>query len=428
MMKWCMSLLVLFLSAWPGRCGEPIFDPDPNHPWNRLRDFFFVRTADDGFTYNREELEPPIQALSRHFLEGPSHEQAISLLDDFLNRRAEGLIRDPLKRAILQRDLWAVFGITAGTGANRWWEFGNQLAMVGIEDTGDEHFGKKKERRELQKRLVKVMRRVALSPKEIASLPDNLLAAAKSGSFAPAYDPDYLERAFLPVDLTHKGGAWVLVGNAGRTDGLAAPAHVQFTNGRSLFLVFVHLPEGREVTEAYLAKLGSGKAEKFPEGTQLALVRRMLLIDCAGNLCVSPVTEEVQFRVFRQLDRVESYELLLSRKDLLVGRHGGLRQVGADEASYYDISTFHGGSPTGTKDLLETKPREKPLAVMDCCVTCHRVQVEDGIRSVSSALASRRKVPDLKTAALDEQVRNTRNWTKKTYSWGLLQGLWETEQ
>src|SRR5262249_8765434 len=164
MVKWCMPLLMALAIANFARSGDGVFDPNVNHPWNRLRAFFFVRAADDGFIYDREELEPPIQALSKHLLEGPSHEQAISLLDAFLNRHEDRLIRDPLKRAILQRDLWSVFGISAGTGANRWWEFGNQLAMVGIEDTGDEHFGRKKARRELQSRLVAAMQRVALSP------------------------------------------------------------------------------------------------------------------------------------------------------------------------------------------------------------------------------------------------------------------------
>jgi hypothetical protein len=217
------------------------------------------------------------------------------------------------------------------------------------------------------------------------------------------------------------------VSNTERVDGLAAPAHVQFTNGRSLFLVFLHLPGGREATKAYLANLSKTKSEQFPEGTQLALVRRMLLLDASGNLCVSPLTEEVQFRVFRHLDAVDSYEFLLSRKDLFAGRHGGLRAVAADEASYYDISGFHGGSPTGTRDLLEAKPRPRPLAVFDCCVTCHRFHGEGGIRSVASAFASGRKYPDLQPADLERQIRSAFNWVTKTYSWGLLQGFWETQ-
>jgi hypothetical protein len=387
-----------------------------------------VRTADDGSIYRREELEAPIQALSKHLLEGPSHERAIALLDDFLRRRADQLIRDPVKRAVLQRDLWAVFGMTAGTGATRVWQQGDQVLSAGIEDTGDEHFGTKRARRELQRRLVAVMRRIALSPIEIAALPDNLLQAVHSGSFPASYDPVHPKRAFLPVDLPQGDGPWVLVSNTERADGLAAPCHVQFTNGRSLFLVFMRLPEGREATKAYLAKIGKGKWEQFPEGTHVALVRRMLLIDATGNLRVSPLTEEVQFRVFRHLDTVDSYELLLSRKDLCAGRRGGFRVVEADETSCYDISGFHGGSPTGTKDLLEVTPRPHAHVVMDCCVTCHRFQVEGGIRSVISAFASGRRYLDLQPTSQETQVRSALNWVKKTYSWGLLQGMWETQQ
>jgi hypothetical protein len=153
----------------------------------------------------------------------------------------------------------------------------------------------------------------------------------------------------------------------------------------------------------------------------------MLLIDASGNLCVSPLTEEVQFRVFRQLDTVDSYELLLSRKDLFAARRGGLRAVAADETSYYDITGFHGGSPTGTRDPLEINPRPRPIAIMDCCVTCHRFHGEGGTHSVACAFVSGRKYPDLQPARRDAQIRSALNWTRRTYSWGLLQGLWVAE-
>ena len=51
-------------------------------------------------------------------MEGKSHEQAIAVLDEFLAEHGEELVKDPLKRAILQRDLWAVFDWTAEPGAN----------------------------------------------------------------------------------------------------------------------------------------------------------------------------------------------------------------------------------------------------------------------------------------------------------------------
>jgi len=39
----------------------------------------------------------------------PSHQQALKILDEFLSTHGERLITDPLKHAVLQRDLWAVF-------------------------------------------------------------------------------------------------------------------------------------------------------------------------------------------------------------------------------------------------------------------------------------------------------------------------------
>jgi hypothetical protein len=427
MAKWCISLNLL-LAYGSVHADDGMFDRDPNHPWNRLHECFFVRTTPDGMTYSREDLAPPFQALSKYLLEGPSYQKAISALDDFLNRRSDELIHSPVKRAVLQRDLWAVFGTTAGTVSLRWWEVGDQVLKTGFEELSDEQFGRKQARREIQRRLVAVMRRLALRPEEVAALPNNLRQAAKSGIFSPAFNTAHPERAFLPPDFADDAGPWLLVGNNERSDGLAAPAHVQFTNGRSLFLVYFRHPEGRDAAKAYLARLGHRKFEQFPEGTQVALVRRMLLIDNAANICVSPVTEEVQFRVFRSLTTVDPYDLVLSRKDLFAGQNGGLRAIAPDETSYYDISAFHGGSPTGAKDALETEPRARPATIMDSCTTCHRAHVEGGIHSVASASASDQRYLDLCPSALDNQIQNTFKWVKKTYSWGLLQGLWETQR
>jgi hypothetical protein len=193
--------------------------------------------------------------------------------------------------------------------------------------------------------------------------------------------------------------------------------------------VLLRLPQGRDAAKAYLAKLNGTKFDEFPEGTQLALIRRILLIDKSGNVRVSPVTEEAQFRVFREAvsergELFDSYELLLDRRDLFAGR-GGLRAVGALETSCYDITAFHGGSPTGTADLLETKPRGKAPVVMDCCITCHRFH--GGHRMAASAFASDRRAIDLQATTLEKQEQGALKWLKKTYSWGLLQGLWETQ-
>src|SRR5687767_13806319 len=173
MRRWLVPTLLL---ALPGLCWaqEALFDPEPNHPWNRLHRHLYARPAPDGRIYDHEGLDPVFVPRSRFLTDGDSHRRALTLLDDFLHGKADGRVNDPLKRALLQRDLWAVFVTTADPSLER-----------------------QPQRRELQKRLAQVMRRVALTPAEINGLPDNLAGAVKSQDFPRAYNPMRPERPFL---------------------------------------------------------------------------------------------------------------------------------------------------------------------------------------------------------------------------------------
>src|ERR1700741_163880 len=86
-----------------------IYDPNPNHLWNRLFRQFYVRKAWDGKEYGGDVLDPLLWGGTHYLITGPSHEQALNVLDEFLSTHGEQLIADPVKRAMLQRDLWAVF-------------------------------------------------------------------------------------------------------------------------------------------------------------------------------------------------------------------------------------------------------------------------------------------------------------------------------
>jgi hypothetical protein len=57
-------------------------------------------------------LDPPRFFETEHVLEGP-RASALHLLDELLQTHAENLIRDPAKRALLQRNLWTVFDWSA---------------------------------------------------------------------------------------------------------------------------------------------------------------------------------------------------------------------------------------------------------------------------------------------------------------------------
>ena len=206
-----------------------LYDPDPNHVWNRLYRNFYRREGRDGSEYGYNELDPLLWWSTKYLLKTPAYQQGITVLDEFLSAHGEKMIADPLKRAILQRDLWAIFDWTTVLLNNS------------------------KEKLDLQIRLAQVIKRLTLSPDQIAALPDTYNQATSSRAFAVGYDPNNRERPFLPPDLFDRKGPWVqLSARGGRP---VALAHVDFVSGRSVFLVFMRLPEGREATLKYLKTL-----------------------------------------------------------------------------------------------------------------------------------------------------------------------------
>jgi hypothetical protein len=422
------------------RVEEALYDPDPKHPWNRLHRFLHSRTMPDGKVYDQEDLEPPLLPSSKFLTEGPSYREAMALLDTFLKERAAARIDDPLKRAILQRDLWAVFTTLSGAARKTYRERPPlRSELVGMEDPGDTELPQRSQRREVQARLAQIMRQVALAPAEIDALPDNLAAAMRAGTFPTSFDPKHPDRPFLPPDLLDPDGPWVAVANPDRMDGLAAPEHVRFTKGRALFSTLVRSPEGRKSTEASVKKL------EFPTGTQVALLRRMLLIDTTGTIRPTHVTESLQLRVFQEPRRNHpAFECILRRADLIAQRHGGLRPVGAEEVLYFNFGGL-AGDQAGFPDPVEERSHRHPDALRKTCMVCH-VDVNDTIR-LSTAFAGGREIPvfhqgphdeskqivgwsvkpGLMLTTLKQQVESTIAWTRKTYTWGLLQGLWEAE-
>ena len=109
-----LALLVVVLLPFAALSVPPVADPDPQHVGNRLLRHLYSRTTTDGKTYDEESLEPFLFQTSRFLTDGESHRQALALLDEFAKAQAAKPVADPLRRAVLQRDLWAVFAITAG--------------------------------------------------------------------------------------------------------------------------------------------------------------------------------------------------------------------------------------------------------------------------------------------------------------------------
>jgi hypothetical protein len=214
-----------------------IFDPNAAHLWNRLYAALLIRQDRHGRLYGEDSLDPLLWLESEHLLSEPSHQRAMRVLDEFLNTHGEALVRNPLKRAMLARDLWAIFDWST-----------NQYARLDKPQYD-------KQKQELQARLAQVMRRIALTPDEIKALPDNYAQAVASGAFGKAYDEEHPEVPFLPPDLFDPRGPWVCITPSPESDNGVAPMHLFNFSGRSGFLVFVRLPEGRKATYDYFQTL-----------------------------------------------------------------------------------------------------------------------------------------------------------------------------
>jgi hypothetical protein len=415
-----------------------IFDPDPAHLWNRLYAALLVR-EDHAAQFGADSLDPPLWAETEYLLAKPSHERALHVLDEFLHARAENLIQDPVKRAILQRDLWAVFDWT-------------------VEQSPAYHRPRYvNEKRELQARLAALLHRLAMTRKEIDDLPDNYTQAVNSGAFAREYDSAHRDRPFLPPDLFDPHGPWVLVEagpNAFDTSGVATN-HVIAFSGRSSFLVFVRLPEGRKSTLGYLQSVwdfpqpwvpGSNPSSdevilnpdlpSFPAKTEVALLRMMTLFDNDGNLQSSAIVESVQIRVYERVtanpERFEEgdngqafFQIRLSRPLLFANKAGGLRSTGRDEK---ELFTF-GAQGDDLIDEISKKPALTKTwpTVLESCQSCHS---GGGIRSLNSReklLKPNRRQPNDTDGPYPARWwvnSGTPNWKQDRYDWGLLNGYW----
>jgi len=362
-----------------------VYDPDPSHIWNRLFAVFYRRKVSSYVNQKRDEttarwvgpdvLDPPIGYHPRFVLEDEPFAKCDEALDEFLGRQGAELIRDPLKRAVFQRDLWAVFDVLATT---------NHSPSRASATASHE-----RRRIILQRKLARAIRSLALSQAEIRSLPDTYAAAVRSGAFSD--DPSSNNYDVLPHDLFATNGAWFEIQLNGHL-----PQHTLLVNGRSVFRAFFKSPAGttnvledhfREMEDwrwrysAWLTNRIPGEKAKpaperpanaLPAGTQLLLLREMICLDKDLQMVPTPVVESVQFRITQKKwtsERLIAREAILSRTLLFQGKRGGLRSVSAGEQSIF-----------GYEDLgllrVDDKGNGAPcVAFPQNCVSCHSTRL-----------------------------------------------------
>lgn len=395
-----MILLVTCLLAQAAPAAGP-YDSDPEHLWNRLH------RAIHGWEVRHLDPEPASDSL--HWPADPSDIAGLAqmslskLLEEFLTRNGQDRVKDPIKRAVLQRDLWMVFDWSLSTeqGGTFWDLHAGKEATV---DRGNH--------RDLRKKIAAALRRVALSADEIAALPDTYAAAAQAYAGKAGPKPG---NPFLPADLLDPKGPWVVLGND--AGGPLALSHEEFFRGRASFLVLLNLSGDRRETEAYVRKISgwprerSGDLPECPNGTEVALVRQSMLIDDHGSVLRSPLTESVQLRILRkgvpEPDQSESIKFLLHRANLFGGKAGGL--VPDDRDFSYTL-------------FLGNQKDNHRIFVIDSCRECHK---GSSIASLETVLSVRRKFRAiLVPTTWESEIERNLEWTRDRFSFGQLKALW----
>lgn len=388
-----------------------VFDPEGSHLWNRLFCALNARVGPDGTIYGVHDLDTHHWNTSKHLIYGASHDTAIAVLDEFLGTSGERLITDPRKRALLQRDLWAIFD----------W----------LHNRNDEGVRYREIRADLQWRLVAVMRRVALSRREIAALPDNYAAAVDSHVFPSQFTAQDPERTFLPPDLFAINVGWVLMGGQDRP---LAEFHTEAQIGsRSVWLVFLRHPGGREETKKFVQSLAQDNGATNPPtlypGMEALLMRRMLLIDDSGEIVPSPVTESVQIRHYtRPGSRGQRvFDLKLLREGLFREEGGGLSAVEPSERTLIFLNPSD-DDPLEPEEYDVTRG-DMGLPILAECRNCHdHAPTDMGARSIQSysrELTGVRNPHELviSTAELESMLTVLRK--QSTPEWQSLQSLWQ---
>lgn len=370
-----------------------IYHPDPQHLWNQLFRQFFRRTTSEGREYGWDATDPLLWPDTTHLFQGDTHQQTIQLLEEFFATNGETFIHDPLKRAMLQRDLWAVFD----------W-LGLRADYV-------------EQRQALQGRVAQIMHRLALTEEEIALLPDNYAATVSSGAFPSSFQHEDPRVPFLPADLLAPDSEWVSVGRKGGPIAMAHTARFPFY-GRSVFLVFVKVSGGREATLSFLRKLNTETSPSLPDGLAVALVRQGLLIDQQGSLRLSPVVEMVQLRQIDQLQKF--YNFGLHRKSLFAEVSDGLQPVDKE----IPLFGSHGFDLFALNQVVEV---EMP----NMCIGCHSEirQGIDGVTSILSYSRARFPLPDEERPILiattpEDEAKAVITWKSEQESWQWLRKLW----
>jgi hypothetical protein len=271
---------------------QPIYSDSPNDPWNRIFYHLFtrrmeVRVSDEypeaaPFTEFRkgstrlvstrtfERLEIGDRAIdplypnffndasARRVLTDPAYSAFVKALQEAVSESAP---RSPVARALMQTDLWSAYDHLYGEYARP-----DQSEL-------EQH------RRVIEDLLGHLIKKIALTPEEIRSLPNNYSAA--------------MHRQSLP-DLFAKDSGWIEI--------LWFPhrIHEQAANDRRVARVFLKPTHPTRDLQKFVDTQREQNGDPVLDLDGVALLMQLLLIDTQGKLTPTTLATDLQVRLFER--------------------------------------------------------------------------------------------------------------------------------
>lgn len=424
----------------------PLYDADPTHLWNRLFAAFYIRPSElpsrPDYPKDSTKLDEwdrklragqlpagpvvkrieggdipafPAWQKTRYYSDPATFERTVKLLDEFINTHGERLIDDPLKRAFLQRDLWAVFDHLAAQNIARFNDPARTGRQASVPDyqvntfwKSDHQLGPEElqadpariaRRETLCQKLAVVIKRLALPRPTIKALPDNYAAAIRSGRFVAEHEFDPKPN-YLPPGLLTQPDEWVEIDtSSAHLNREAEEGQMMLLTwsirGRSYYRVFWRFPGGRRAVEDYLgylqregvdwektARHGSiaykPGVRQIPVGTEAAIVQYMVVLDDRLVPVPTPVVELAHVFVYKNVNGtpdpqtntgrgLNARQYVVRRRLLFDGlKQGGLDRVPDDAPTYRTLVN-------GSRDWGAFGRQQ---SVVQTCLHCHMFNQE----------------------------------------------------
>jgi hypothetical protein len=320
------------------------------------------------------------------------------LLDQFLETKAEKSTNDPLKRVILQRDVWTLFDF---------------MMQRHIDRKGDDQI--RQHRNEVCRKLAQVIQALALPAETLAKLPDNYRLAIESGQFAATHDFDP-KRNYLPPTILTNADDWQELDfyQATRSEDVERRyvfLHMRAFQGRSYVRVFLHFPKGRSQLVAYLKEIDADWIDwhksaqhgsiffkpgtpQLPEGTEVALLQFLIALDSDLKLVPTRLCESVRLLIFKNStgttdpatnlgNGVNAAKYTLKRRLALADggmRHGGLHREPDDLPVYRVLFENEKAKDWGG--------RGRYFQLTADCRSCHSAGNQAGIQTIGSMVGA----------------------------------------